>query len=294
MPLRPLRFAAFLLALCALGTAPTGAADNDRPPAERQGTGLPQINIIDKLLATEAMLGPSLKRVGEDAWAAEYRALYNKYKQNTDALLTQVKSRAVLAMALGAKASDGVLALKGRDVEALNDCAAQIEKLASKLGVPSSYLQRANIVKHHANQQRWIEAFMELGFLQHQIMSSFEARPDQKDDAVLVVIGGWLQAGRCVTSLIQDHYNAQTSSILREPRLVQLMIKEVGKINAEYQADPVFKQVLEFLPIVRKTVDVELRAPVPPEGVKVMNEGFDRLVKAVMTPALAGKGTAGP
>jgi hypothetical protein len=260
------------------------AGPDDRPSGPRESTGLPQVSIIDKLLAAEAMLGGRLKRRGEEAWAAEYRTLYGRLKQSTEPLLGTVKSRPVLAMALGAKGSDGVLALKARDIEALNDCAGQIEKLAARLGVANNYLQRGNIVRHHAGQQRWMEAFLELGFLQQQIMTSFEANPAQKDDAVLVILGGWLQAGRCVTSLISDHYDARASNVLREPKLIELMIRECKRIKPEYQADPVYKQVSDFLPIARKLVDVKMTDAVPKENVTALQEGFDRLVQAVMKP----------
>ena len=267
----------------ATATAAGGKSDNQGPPKQRQTLGLPQISVIDKLLAAEMALGPALKRKGEADWAAEYKALYNTNK--VDATPGNLSpSRPVVSMALGVKASDGVLALKGRDIEALNNCAEQIEKLAAKLDVPGRHLERAAMVKHHAKQQHWIEAFMELGFLQRDVSRNLENNPEQKDDAMLIVVGGWLQGGRCVTHLILDHYTPESSNILREPKLVQVMVQEMNKIPDKYKTDPVVREVLKFLPEAQKLVDVGIRDAVPIESVKALHKGFESLVKMIVKP----------
>ncbi len=265
---------------------PGSALRGQDAPKDRQNVGLPQISVIDKLLAAEISLGPSMKLRDEEAWASQYKALYGKYKEEANPG-NMSKSRTVLAMALGIKASDGVIALKARDMEALNDCAEQIEKLAAKLEVPGKNLERASIVKHHAKQQHWVEAFMELGYLQYQIMRTLENNPEQRDDAMLVIIGGWLQGGRCVTGLLSEHYTPEASNILREPKLVALMIKELDKLKPEYKQDPVVAAVLKFLPDVQHKIDVGLHDPIPLEVLKSLNEGFERLVKLIMKPSAA-------
>ena len=58
-------------------------------------------------------------------------------------------------MALGIKASDGVLALKARNLEALKNAADQIEVLARKLGATEGELGMANTVKIYANKNQW-------------------------------------------------------------------------------------------------------------------------------------------
>ena len=123
---------------------------------------------------------------------------------------------------------------------------------------------------------------MQLGILQQHIMRSFETHPEQKDDAMLVIIGGWLQGGRCITSLIDQNYTPTSSNILREPKLVAVMVREFSNINATYKSDPVVSQVQQFLPIAQKKVDVGLRDPIPQPDVKALNEGFDKIVQAIL------------
>ncbi len=267
--------------------AAKGADTNsETAPTERKNLGISQISIIDKLMGAEFALGPGLKRTNEEQWAAEYRALYKEFAREANPG-TLPPSRAVLALALGMKASDGVIALKGRDMEALNACAEQIEKLAVKLNVPGKNLQRASIIKHHALASRWVDAFMELGFLQREVSRTLEADPAQKDEALLIVVGSWLQGGRCVTSLIAKNYTDASSSILREPKLVQILIGEMNKIPQSYKDDPVVQEIIKFLPEVQKSVNVGLHDPIPLATVKQMHERFSQLTGLVLKPAAA-------
>jgi hypothetical protein len=184
------------------------------------------------------------------------------------------------------KATDGVIALKARDVAALNDCAVQIEKLAALLDVPERCIQRANTVKQLANKKRWIDAFSELGRLQHEVIQYLEGEDDdpaaaaksRKDDALLIIIGGWLESGRCFTTLILDHYTKDSSNVLREPRLVEMFNDEVKGLKPPYADHALIKAILEFLPGLKQKVSVGLHDPVPEPDVKWMQEHFQKLV----------------
>ncbi|MEM9016065.1 MAG: hypothetical protein AAGC68_03560 [Verrucomicrobiota bacterium] len=283
-------FAAFISLV-----SPPAKAQDGGPPANRESVGMPQISVIDKFLATEHALARSLNRYSEEDWANEYLRLYESAAIKTDAGIYDDSSRATIALILGVKASDGVLALKGRGVEQLNSCAASIEKLAMKLDVDPSFLQKANIVKHHANRNEWLEAFMNLGFLQHEVMRSLENDPSQKDEALLVIVGGWLQGGRVVTGLILENYDrsdpngkVHISNILREPLLIKLMLDEMKKIDPELQKDRNIAEIMTFLDGVIKIIDIGMYDQIPREEVEWLNQGFERLIDqiAVVRPQI--------
>jgi hypothetical protein len=146
-------------------------------------------------------------------------------------------------------------------------------------------LEHANLVKLHASKKRWIEAFMELGWLQHQVSMYLEDHPEQKDEALLITLGGWLQGGSCVTSLMKDHYDPKTSNILREPRLVAVMVEFANQMRPEYKKDPTVAEVLAFLPKAQSKINVPLHAPIPREDVDYLNKEFTRLVDLISAPA---------
>ncbi len=267
------------IAFAVSDTCPLFAQD---APKEGRTQILPQISIIDKLLCAEQTLGPSLGRLTRDAWDIEYKSLYTKFKEDANPKSLEDRGRPIMALALGVKASDGVIALQARDKEALNDCADSIEKLARKLGVPATSLQRASLVKQHALQGHWIEAFMHLGYLQQAVMSDLEKNPERKDEAFLIIMGGWLQGGRSVTSLVLKVYSKPGSNILREPKLIDLMISEMAKVRKEYKENPVVKELIAFLPEVKRCVNVGLKDPIPEKDVQFMHDGFERIVKLII------------
>ncbi len=281
----PIGIAAALTAL----SASISAAQNDGPPprSERVQVGLPQVNVIDKMLAIEGALAHTLNRYSEEDWAQDYLDLYKTYSKDGTPGNLESKGRPVMAMALGIKASDGILALKGRGVEQLNNCAEQIEKLAGSLGIEKEYLSKAYQVKQHANNKQWLEAFMYLGFLQHEVIRKLNENPERKDEAILVVMGGWLQAGRCVTDTILKNYSGDLSNTMREPKMVELMITELDSLPDDLKQHPSVVKLIALLPQVKEKVDVGLYDPIPKEDVQWLHDNLGALVDEVMAPAVA-------
>lgn len=265
-----------------LGTLVVGsnalAADPDIPPSSEIQSYLTPPSVIDKLLSAEAILGPSMKLYSENDWGPVYDQLYAKFNVQADTDALSKRGQAVLAMSLGVKATDGVLALKARNTEELNTCAEEIEKLAQKLDVPPEQLKTAALIKHDALEKQWIEAFMQLGYLQQSVTEYLEDNPKQKDEGLLIILGGWLQGGRCVTSLILDHYTEHASNVLREPLLVKKMAQMANDMRPEYKDDPVVKEVMTFLPLVQAKLNVGLHDPIPQKDVQWMHGEFERLV----------------
>jgi len=274
------------------GVRNPGRGEPGGPPAQRESVGIPQINVIDKFLATEYALASALNRFDQTEWAREYKDLYDRFKVDGSPGTIDGVGRVGKCMALGVRATDGVLALKARNVEDLNDCAEDIEKLAHSLGVDPVFLQKANIVKHHAGRQEWIEAFMHLGYLQQDVMRRLDMNAEERNDAVLVIMGGWLQGGRIMTHVILEYYDKATpdtrvhiSNILREPQLVALMIRELDKLDDEVKQDPRFAPVLEFLPTVFEKINIGMHDAIAKEDVAALHAEFDRLVRLTVNPA---------
>lgn len=291
----------FSFPLCAvlsvISFSPVGAQDNAPPKSQREhDRQLPQISVIDKLLAIEAALGTHLKpaRVNEEQWAKDYEKLYQVF--HCDGRMSVLpgagEDTIVDALALGIKASDAVLALKARNVEALNLAAEQIEQLALKLGASKKELGMADTVKRYANQGRWLDAFLALGFLQRNVLNYLREGKDETKfpKAVLVIVGGWLQGGRCVTDVIAKNYNPDLSNILREPRLVAMIIDEMQALPPDFLGNPMVKKVLDVLPEIKTRVNVGLREPVKEENVKWLHETFDSLVLMMTKPPADGTG----
>lgn len=263
--------------------------DDKRPPPRRERVrdrSLPQISVIDKLLAVESALNSTLARTNEDEWVRDYQRLYSRFRENGHiaAIREQGKNQAYIAIALGVKASDAVLALKARDLEALNVCAEQIDLLARNLGATDGELGMAGMVRHYANKSQWFSAFLALGRMQRDVTNYLESSTDKRkrDLAILVAIGGWMQGGRVVTDVIDANYTDWSSNVLREPRLVDIIQENLASIDPGYLNDELVSKIMKALPDIRRLVDVGMDAPVKRVDVKKLNSIFTSFVQAVM------------
>lgn len=190
-------------------------------PSQAQSSRLPLPSPYDKMLAIE---------VAAKGKKIEWAKVYDAVAIDVDANSSPDKTSA--ALALGIKIADGLVAVKSQDVEKLNSCATQIESLAKKLGASDEELRRARLARENANKGKWLDVFLELGFLQADIMKTLN-RKENANERKLIVASGWMQGARHVTYYLIEDYDAGMSNVLREPLLVGELSKEVKELPAE-------------------------------------------------------------
>ena len=190
-------------------------------PSQAQSSRLPLPSPYDKMLAIE---------VAAKGKKIEWAKVYDAVAIDVDANSSPDKTSA--ALALGIKIADGLVAVKSQDVEKLNSCATQIESLAKKLGASDEELRRARLARENANKGKWLDVFLELGFLQADIMKTLN-RKENANERKLIVASGWMQGARHVTYYLIEDYDAGVSNVLREPLLVGELSKEVKELPAE-------------------------------------------------------------
>jgi len=226
---------------------------------------------IDKLIALNMMLKDKVN------WK-QVAKLYKSYFE----VDSYSDKEIVLPILMGMRMSDGVIAIQARDVEVLNAAAGDIETMAAKLGVEAGQLQRAQRVKSYANKNKWNRVFLELGFLQKDVMDTM-AKEGNADRRSILIASGWIQGANIVSGVIKNNYSEETSSLLREPLLVRQMIKELENLKGEKSKDVKIVRMLSVLNKLVKIIDVPLNKGVPEAGVKEIHEITSQFSKFVLT-----------
>lgn len=216
---------------------------------------------IDKMMAINNVLGK-----GKVNW----KSVAKRYKNYMDVDSFSDKNVRIPIL-MGMRMSDGVLSIMARDVEVLNAAAGDIETMAAKLGVGKGQLQRANRVKSFANKNKWNRVFLELGFLQKDVMDTM-AKEGNKDRRSLLIAAGWIQGAEMMSSVVMANYTADASALLREPLLVKQMIKEIEHLKADKRKDVSVVKMLSTLKELAILIDVPLNSPIPEENIKKINK----------------------
>ncbi len=250
---------ALLLATTALhGLHAQEKAPFDPANAKVQPVGLP--SPIDKFLGLDLALKNETVPWGQ---------IYNDIAG--DAESDSLKAEPDICLALGVKIADGVMAIKAQDANALNDCASQIEELAGKLGVSKDQLGRAEKVRADANRGRWFNVFLELGFLQTDILKALQ-EDGNVQRRTLIVASGWLQGAHYAAGVIEDRYTPELSNFLREPMLVQALIEEIKTLSPETRSAERVKKLEAGLAELLDIVNIPLDGTISEERVKRMNQ----------------------
>ncbi len=291
MPIRtkqlgPLSLAAALsFSVLTLAAMPARAQDekpntqksksNEPPPFDRNsavdgGLGMP--TPYDKFIALDQALGKT---------PISWKQYFANTKVDVDVdEITETK--VAMPTLLGFRISDGVMAIKAHDAELLNKCASDIEAMAKKLGVGDGELARAKKIRSSANAGEWLKVFMELGFLQQDIMKTLD-RTENKAQGTLVIVAGWLQGARYVSGVIKDNYSPSNSNFLREPMLVDALIAKLKTLPDDTKSSPIFDKMLSSLTEIKGIVDIKMDGSIPPEKV----ERLKVLATEVVTTAKA-------
>lgn len=265
------RFGALAVSLSLVTSA---AIAQDKAPfdpkkASEAGLGMP--TPYDKFLALDEVL--TKKKVD---WAAAFR----KVAVDVDPDEFTDKD-VVIPMVLGIRIADGVMAIKARDAEFLNQAAADIEKLAQKLGIADAELSRARAVRAAANKNEWLKVFMELGFLQQDIMKKIETK-ENTSKGTLLIVAGWLQGARYTATVVEENYAPEVSNFLREPLLVRALKDKVATLPAPAKDSPLVGQLREALPKLEKILDVPLDGAITKENVVELKKSATDIVKATL------------
>ncbi len=223
--------------------------------------GMVTPTVIDKMIAVNMVLGK-----GKVNWKA-VGSNYSDYMSRDDYKDTKV----MLPVMMGLRMSDGVLSIMARDVELLNKSAADIEFMADKLGVGGGQLKRATRVKAFANKKDWNRVFLELGYLQKDIMATM-AQEGNRDRRAILISAGWIEGAHMMSSVISRQYTPEASSLLREPLLVKQMLSDLGELDADKKSDKVIVDMVSVLKELLVIIDVPLHGSISKEKIEKMHK----------------------
>jgi hypothetical protein len=239
-------------------------------PGQAQSSRLPLPSPYDKMLAIE---------VAAKGRKIQWGKVYDAVAIDVDANSSPDKTSA--ALALGVKIADGLVAVKSQDVEKLNSCATQIESLAKKLGAADEDLKRARLARENANKGKWLDVFLELGFLQADIMKTLN-RQENANERKLIIASGWMQGARHVTYYLIEDYDAGMSNVLREPLLVGELSKEVKELPAKTLAHPRVKALPSAFEQALPLVSIGKDESVSKDNVAKLKSIGDAAVKSAL------------
>jgi hypothetical protein len=240
----------------------------DPSKAEIAPIGLP--SPYDKFLGLDQVLNLTYE---------DWKTVYNEIARSVD--VSKYTDESDIALALGVKIADGVMSIKARDVQGLNDCSKEIEDLAKKLGVKDEEMSRAKTVRAHANKGEWLQVFMELGFLQTDIMKSLRAQGNAQRRS-LIITAGWMQGLHYTSYVVSKHYSAPVSNYLREPLLVRAMQQDLDTLPAKIKESPKVVTLMGTMPALFTIVNIPIEGSIPKEGVDKLLETAKGLVEKIV------------
>jgi len=182
------------------------------------------------------------------------------------------------ALNLGTRICDAFVAIQGKDQNKFADMATTVAGLSGKLNAnieQSLNDKMFTLVK----QGKWTEVRSMLDDQQTTVKEKLN-RLD-KDAAILVTVGGWLEGLNVVTKSLAANYTADATGIIRNPKLVEYLIGEMNGLSATAKGNDLVKNISAKLGDIKTLVNIEKGKPVPQENVKKLADIAAGLIKDV-------------
>ncbi len=209
----------------------------------------------------------------------DWQAVYDQTVQDVDSNAYK-NIRASVPFLMGMRMADGLFSVKIKNKEELNKCADDIRDFARKLGVDESNLRDAEEARQWAVKGQWMQVVANLGFIQMRVIQQMKSAKATEDQRRLILLGGWIEGARIATRGILSskppaNVEWDPSYSLRDPLLVNALIKMLGQLGPEASQTPQVKLMVKYLPRVQKIVDINI----DPKKGKISRQDMEELLK---------------
>jgi hypothetical protein len=183
-----------------------------------------------------------------------------------------------IALNLGTRICDAFLAVQAKDKKNFNGMAMTVTGLSNKLGADIEQTMNEKMFDM-VKKDKWTEVRGMLDEQQNTVKDKLNKL--DKDAAVLVTVGGWLQGLTVVSKALAGSYNADATSIIRNPKLIDYLMGELNGLGAVAKGNDVAKKISAQLPAIKNLVNIDKSKPVPVENVKKLAQLTAGLVKEI-------------
>ena len=268
---------AVLLALCCAAPVEAATGDKAAPPLTLEQRNDASAKVIVPLSAD---IFNALDQLDKDV---NWRALVDYTAQGGAREKSSYPDNALKALNLGVRVADAFIAIQAKDAAALRSLSNTLVSLAQPLGVSEEIVGARETIERNARAgDKWPTVRDNVVALQEKVRTELE---DQKraDEAVLVVVGGWLQGLHLVTKALSGNdYNADAATVLRQVSLVQSLQTQLNGLSAETKNLPVIQAILADLPEIAKLTAVGQNEPVSKANVEQLYKVSSKLAAAIM------------
>ena len=193
---------------------------------------------------------------------------------------TAYSDRAQSALNLGGLIADGYIAVEAQDGQQVKNLGRDILTLAKNLGISKEIIGRGKSIQDLVDETDWNSLREELESTQNDVRQAMEALHDE-ELVTLLSIGAWVRGTQVVSDVVLRNFSQQTSCILRQPQLVELLRARLDKLSPKTKDLPLIKAVDTKLEEIAKTVSFPYGATPSKEDVQKLSTQATELVNVI-------------
>ena len=147
------------------------------------------------------------------------------------------KSRARLALSIGAAISDGFLIVTAEKSSSFEPVGRSLLKLSKGLGVGEPVTRHSQSILEKVARKKWDAVRTELAQTQTDVEASLLSLKDE-EVAHLVALGGWLRGLEIATAIIVDSFSPERAQRIVQPDLIDYFLSRTQTLNPRFKSTP--------------------------------------------------------
>ena len=147
------------------------------------------------------------------------------------------KSRARLALSIGAAIADGFLIVTAEKSSSFEPVGRSLLKLSKGLGVGEPVTRHSQSILEKVARKKWDAVRTELAQTQTDVEASLLSLKDE-EVAHLVALGGWLRGLEIATAIIVDSFSPERAQRIAQPDLIEYFLSRTQTLNPRFKSTP--------------------------------------------------------
>lgn len=196
---------------------------------------------------------------------------------------TNYLSETEIALNIGSRSADALILTYANDYEGAGKLWVTIKDLATRLNLDTIINEKQEIIRQALDERETRDLLQALDSV-HAAIENYLRETQQEDLAILVSLGGWLEALHLTTQWLSEHYNTDLAELISQSHIAERYEELLSSMNQIRRDNETLSQIALALPQIKELTEVEQGNVITQEKVQNLHQIVTEINQSMEVP----------